>query len=275
MHTAGSDSLSGTTWPVVTAPPHWRVVEFISDLHLQACEPATFQVWQRYMASTQADAIFILGDLFEVWVGDDVMTAVDHPPPDFETRCQHTLASTSARLGLFFMHGNRDFLLGQTFAQSCAMTLLPDPSVLLFDQQRWLLSHGDALCLDDTDYQQFRAQVRTASWRKNFLEKPLAQRQALARGLREQSESRKASGVPYADVDSAAALAWLETAQATTLIHGHTHRAADHLLSGPAMLPRHRRVLSDWDAEANPPRLQVLRLRAGHAPARITLPSSL
>jgi UDP-2,3-diacylglucosamine hydrolase len=129
--------------------------------------------------------------------------------------------------------------------------------------------------LDDTDYQQFRAQVRTASWRKNFLEKPLAQRQALARGLREQSESRKASGVPYADVDSAAALAWLETAQATTLIHGHTHRAADHLLSGPAMLPRHRRVLSDWDAEANPPRLQVLRLRAGHAPARITLPSSL
>jgi UDP-2,3-diacylglucosamine hydrolase len=256
---------------VVNAPAHWRVIDFISDTHLQASQTQTWLAWQHYMASTEADAVFILGDLFEVWVGDDVITARSGQAPGFEARCQQVLADASQRLSLFFMHGNRDFLLGETFAAACNMTLLPDPTVLVFDAQRWLLSHGDELCLADTDYQQFRTLVRSASWRASFLAKPLAQRQAVARGLRDQSESRKASGATYADVDTPAALAWLTAAQASTLIHGHTHHPADHLLNLADENPIHRRVLSDWDAAATPPRLEVLRLSAGRHPQRIRL----
>jgi UDP-2,3-diacylglucosamine hydrolase len=255
----------------VNAPAHWRVIDFISDLHLQASQPATYLAWQHYMANTPADAVFILGDLFEVWVGDDVANALPGQPQTFEARCQQILADASTRLSLFFMHGNRDFLLGETFAAACNMTLLPDPSVLAFDAQRWLLSHGDALCLDDTDYQQFRSTVRSKAWREDFLAKPLAERQAIARGLREQSESRKTSGASYADVDTAMALQWLGSAQASTLIHGHTHRPADHLLNPVEQNPIYRRVLSDWDAEARQPRLEILRLSTGQRPKRVSL----
>lgn len=241
-------------WPVLQAPATWRRVDFISDLHLQSSEPATFEVWQDYMQTTRADAVFILGDLFEVWVGDDALTP--DPSACFEARCAQVLHAASQRLALFFLHGNRDFLLGSAFAQACGMTLLDDPTPLAFAGQRWLLSHGDALCLDDTDYQPFRAQVRSTPWQQAFLAKPLVERQAIARALRTQSETRKLSGMPYADVDNAAACNWLDAAQADTLIHGHTHHPADHALQQG----RRRLVLSDWDAAATPPRAEVLRL---------------
>jgi len=251
------------------APAGWRSIDFISDLHLQASDQATFAAWKQYLVSTPADALFILGDLFEVWVGDDVATVPPGDAPGFEAQCQQALAEASQRMAVFFMHGNRDFLLGETFASACGLTLLPDPTVLVFDDQRWLLSHGDALCLGDTDYQQFRSTVRTDAWRDSFLAKPLAERQTMARGLRAQSESHKASGAAYADVDTAAALQWLEAAQASTLIHGHTHKPADHLLNPAAEPPKQRLVLSDWDASADPPRLEVLRLSRSAAPARV------
>lgn len=257
------------------APAHWQRIDFISDLHLQASEPDTLAAWQRYMARTRADALFILGDLFEVWVGDDSTTATGGAA-GFELQCQQTLAAASQRLALYFIHGNRDFLLGARFASTCGMTLLPDPEVLEFDEQRWLLSHGDALCLGDTDYQQFRALVRSVGWQQNFLGKPLAERQAIARDLRLQSQARKNSGASYADVDSAMARQWLLQARANTLIHGHTHRPADHRLTpeGDAAVPTLRRlVLSDWEANSTPPRLQVLRLAAGQAPQRLALGS--
>jgi len=264
--------------PALKAKPNWHSVDFISDLHLQASEPETFAAWQRYLEQTPADAVFILGDLFEVWVGDDAATAQDGAN-DFAQRCQHILQAAAQRLDLYFMHGNRDFLLGPAFATACGMTLLPDPSVLEFDQQRWLLSHGDALCLDDTDYQQFRTMVRSSGWQSRFLAKPLPERQDLARALRDQSEARKASGASYADVDNAAAAQWLAQANASTLIHGHTHRPGDHDLFTPAdarnAAKRRRLVLSDWDAKARPARLQVLRLRAAEAPQRLTLASGL
>jgi UDP-2,3-diacylglucosamine hydrolase len=231
----------------------WRAIDFISDLHLQPGEPGTFEAWQRYMASTPADALFILGDLFEVWVGDDAAAV-----PGFAAECGEVLRATAARIAVFFMPGNRDFLIGKRFLESCRTTLLPDPSVLHFDGRRWLLTHGDALCLADTEYMGFREQVRNAAWQQEFLAKPLEQRQAIARALRRQSEDRKHSGVQYADVDGDAALAWLRAAGAQALVHGHTHRPADHLL-GPRGW---RAVLSDWDAGAEPPRLQVLRLTA-------------
>lgn len=254
---------------VLAAPSHWRSIDFIADLHLQASELATFEAWQQYLCSSSADALFILGDLFEVWVGDDVASVPPGQTPGFEAQCQQLLAAASQRMPLFFIHGNRDFLLGEAFASACRMTLLSDPTVLVFGDQRWLLSHGDALCLDDTDYQQFRATVRTPGWMDDFLAKPLTERQTIARGLRTQSESRKHSGATYADVDTPAALQWLEATQAHTLIHGHTHRPADHLLTPNGQAPKRRLVLSDWDAGATPARLEVLRLTRGKAPERL------
>jgi UDP-2,3-diacylglucosamine hydrolase len=237
------------------APPTWGTLDFISDLHLHASEPDTFEVWRRYMAETPADAIFILGDLFEAWVGDDMAQE-----PGFAADCAAVLQAGAAHATIFFMHGNRDFLVGDGFLRACRATLLEDPTVLGFGGRRWLLTHGDSLCLADTDYMRFRAQVRDAEWQRAFLAKPLTQRQAIGRELREQSEARKRSGVEYADVDAAAADAWLEAADAQTLIHGHTHRPADHVLAQD----RGRTVLSDWDAKSDPVRQQVLRLtRAG------------
>lgn len=255
----------------VCAAPHWRTLDFISDLHLQASMPATFTAWRAFMTQTPADALFILGDLFEVWVGDDLAEFGTDTEADFARQCQTILHATAQRTAVYFLHGNRDFLLGPDFANRCGMTLLADPCVLEFDQQRWLLSHGDALCVDDVDYQRFRGDVRSPLWQQSFLAKPLAQRQAIAHGLRAQSESRKASGARYADVDTALARQWLNQAQASTLIHGHTHRPGEHPLN-PGETPSQRRmVLSDWDADAQPARLEVLRLRTGRAPQRLGL----
>lgn len=237
------------------APNHWRTVVCISDLHLQASEPATFAAWQRSMASCTADAIFILGDLFEVWVGDDALQA---DPAGFDAACVQVLFEAARQRPVFFMHGNRDFLVGRACLDACGVTFLPDPTVLQFAGQRWLLSHGDALCLDDVDYLQFRAVVRSPQWQQDFLAKPLAERQHIARGIRSQSESRKRSGAVYADVDANAAVAWLLAAQASTLVHGHTHRPARHDLGQGLQ----RWVMTDWDASAQPARGEWLRLSA-------------
>lgn len=245
------------------APATWTTADFISDLHLQAGEAATFEAWRHYMRTTPADAVFILGDLFEIWAGDDAALE-----PGFANDCAGVLSATAARLPVFFMHGNRDFLVGASFARSCRITLLDDPTVLGFLGERWLLTHGDSLCLRDTEYLAFRAQVRRKSWQRQFLDQPLARRNAIANSLREQSEARKRSGIANTDVDvdEDAARAWLEAADAKVMIHGHTHRPADHALGGG----RRRLVLSDWDAAASPPRLQVLRLEAC-GPRRIAL----
>lgn len=238
------------------APAHWRVVDFISDLHLQVAEPLTVQAWRDYLAHTRADAVFMLGDLFEVWVGDDGLDGEDEEAR-FERSCIEALQTAGAQRALYFLHGNRDFLLGSEAARRAACTLLDDPTVLTFAGRRWLLSHGDALCLDDHEYLAFRAQVRTPAWQQAFLAQPLTQRRQIARGLRQQSEERKRSGIGYADVDAPLARQWLQQAQATELIHGHTHKPADHELGAGLR----RRVLSDWDMEARIPRAEVLRLQ--------------
>lgn len=261
---SGTALLSVTQpWPVLQAATHWRDLDFISDLHLQSGEPATFLAWRDYMQTTRADAVFILGDLFEVWVGDDVADSVAFDPGEntgFEVRCAHVLKAASQRLAIFFLHGNRDFLLGPAFAKLCGMTLLDDPTVLDFAGHRWVLSHGDALCLDDIEYMQFRSLVRSLPWQHDFLAQPLVRRQAVAHALRSQSEARKRSGVIYPDLDEPTACDWLQTAQADTLIHGHTHKPADHSL--PQGL--RRITLSDWDANAMPPRAEVMRLSMEH-----------
>ena len=252
----------------LAAAPAWRTVDFISDLHLTAGEPANFAVFQHYLDTTPADAVFILGDLFEVWVGDDAVDG-SQLEASFEGRCAGDLRRAAKRLALLFMHGNRDFLVGPAFIALCNASLLDDPTVLRFAGQRWLLSHGDALCLDDTDYMQFRQQVRGAAWQQSFLARPLAERQAIARDMRQQSEARKRSGIDYGDVDAAAARQWLEAANARTLIHGHTHKPAEHDLGEGYS----RVVLSDWDAQASRPRADVLRLDAGGLRRVALLPS--
>ena len=240
------------------APVAWGTVDFISDLHLSADEPATFAAWQLYLQSGPADAVFMLGDLFEVWVGDDAASSETAGARSFEAQCAQTMRLASQRQALFFMHGNRDFLVGQALMERCGATLLDDPTVLHFAGRRWLLSHGDALCLADTDYLQFRQQVRSAAWQKAFLAQPLAERKAIAQGLRAQSETRKKSGPMDADVDAEAARNWLRAAGADALIHGHTHRPGEHDL-GEGL---RRVVLSDWDTAAKPARAEVLRLTA-------------
>lgn len=251
-------------------PAGWRTLDFISDLHLQASEPDTVQALQRYLAATNADGVFILGDLFEVWVGDDAL----QEPGSFEAACAAMLREAASRRPLFFMQGNRDFLTGAEFDAQCGTCTLADPTVLDCGSQRLLLSHGDALCLDDTDYQRFRAMARSQAWQTAFLAQPLESRRAQARGIRQESESRKiathqgrAAMPAYADLDADAARCWLQAAQAATLIHGHTHRPAEHAL-GDGM---RRVVLSDWDLSAQEPRAEVLRWQRGQDLRRLPL----
>lgn len=246
------------------APAHWQAVDCISDLHLQAGDRATFDAWCNWLArpvAKRADALVILGDLFEVWVGDDALQG-EGPDAVFWRACAQALLDHSLDTPIWFMAGNRDFLLGPAALQACGMQALADPTVLELGGQRWLLSHGDQLCLADIDYQRFRAQVRSASWQRDFLAQPLAQREATARDLRQQSETRKQATRHdpslWADVDADAARAWLQAAGATTLIHGHTHRPAEHDLGHGLR----RVVLSDWDLTAPAPRAEALRITA-------------
>lgn len=238
----------------LVAPPHWRAVDFIADLHLQDSEPATAAAWRAYLAHAPCDALFILGDLFEVWIGDDAAV-----PGSFEADCAAALAAAAQRLDIHFMPGNRDFLIGPGFLAQAGLSALADPTLLRFAGRRTLLSHGDALCLDDHAYMRFRSEVRTPGWQAQFLARPLDERRAIARGIRTHSESRKQSDAVYADADPALTAHWLAAADASVLVHGHTHRPADHRLPGG---PYERRVLSDWDATASPPRAEVLRLDA-------------
>lgn len=241
------------TFAELQAPPAWRAADFISDLHLQASQPGTFDAWRGYMRACDASALFILGDLFEVWVGDDVLNE-----PGFAADCAAVLQATARRLPVFLMHGNRDFLMGDGLLRSCGATLIDDPTVLTFAGQRVLLTHGDALCISDSAYMNFRTQVRAGDWQRSFLGKPLAERQAIGREMRARSEATKRSGdtLAYGQVDDALASTWLEAADAGLMIHGHTHQPREHALGAG----RRRIVLTDWDLEAAQPRREVLRL---------------
>ena len=238
------------------APDDWTAIDFISDLHLSSETPRTFEVWADYMRGTPASAVIILGDLFEVWVGDDARHS------GFEARCVDVLAEAAARRTVAFACGNRDFLVGGEMLRDCGIRALSDPSVLVAFGERLLLSHGDALCLDDHEYQQFRAMVRSPAWQRDFLARPLEERQRMARAMRDHSEGRKRTMTPaeWVDIDKATAVRWMHEAHTPTLIHGHTHRPAHEVLAPGFM----REVLSDWDCDgAGPPRAEVLRLKGG------------
>lgn len=245
------------TPPVLAAPESWQTLAFLSDVHLHPSDTSTCQAWQAALQSGDWDALFILGDLFEVWVGDDVLDDPDQGA--FWQTCARSLRAASNRAPVFFLPGNRDFLVGPRLLAAAGMTLLADPTVLQWGEQRWVLSHGDALCLSDAPYQAFRAEVRGANWQTQFLAQTLDVRLAMARRMRDASEQRKASALAWSDVDALAANQLLEDCHASMLMHGHTHMPATHALSEGRL----RHVLTDWDATGNPPRGDVLRIQKG------------
>ena len=241
-------------FPLLQADPAWRRIDLLSDVHLHADLPRTFAAWRDHLLGTPADAVLMLGDLFEVWVGDDARHG------GFEGSCLAVLREASRRRWLGFLPGNRDFLVGDAMLADAGVQRLADPTVLQAFGARWLLTHGDALCLADTAYQRFRAQVRGPAWQAHFLAQPLDERQRQARAMRDASQQHQAAMPPeqWSDVDDTAAADWLAQADAPAMIHGHTHRPAAHTLPGG----RHRHVLGDWDFDSTPPRARALRLSA-------------
>lgn len=245
-------TLSTAAWQADAA---WRAVDFISDLHLWEQGKRTFQAFRSWLGRSDADALFILGDLFEAWIGDDTRNQ------PFIADCVEALANFGLGRPLYFLCGNRDFLIGPEMLAACRMQALSEPTRLDAFGQRLLLSHGDALCLDDTDYLRFRAMVRDPAWQASFLARSVAERAAIARHIRSDSQSRKdASPDPalWADVDAVEARHWLQRSGAQTLVHGHTHRPGEHDLGDGLR----RIVLSDWDLDSPQPRGEVLRLDA-------------
>ena len=215
---------------------------FVSDLHLDTAFPDAGDQFCEFLrtAARHAEALYILGDLFEVWIGDDV------DDPEY-ARIQAALANlTRAGTACFLMHGNRDFLLGERFAARAGCQLLPDPLVIALHGEPVLVTHGDLLCTDDRSYQQLRAVVRNANWQRRFLRLPAASRRTLATAARAGSQQHMQRLQPQImDVRQDAVDAAMLACGVQTLIHGHTHRPAIHefsLLGQPAR----RIVLGAW-----------------------------
>ncbi|GGA69757.1 UDP-2,3-diacylglucosamine hydrolase [Arenimonas soli] len=215
---------------------------FVSDLHLDVARPATTRAFLDLLEgdARRAEALYILGDLFEAWVGDD------DPGEPGASVCAALKALSESGVPVFLMRGNRDFLYGQRMAERCGATLLPDPCVVDLHGLPTLLMHGDLLCLDDTAYQAFRRQVRDPAWQQGFLAQPLAARQAFAAQARAASrEHQQGASESIMDVTPAAVAETMARHGVSRLIHGHTHRPAMHTLyvdERPAL----RVVLGDW-----------------------------
>ena len=217
------------------------MILFISDLHLSPRSPGATALFLRFLAgpARQAQALYILGDLFEVWVGDDIDDA-------YHNRIIAALRSASeAGLQIHVMHGNRDFALGEQFAAAAGVRLLPDPYDLTLPEWSFVLSHGDALCLDDQAYQAYRAKVRDPEWQRRMRAKPRWMRALLGRYIRWRSARRKLREQRYADLQAAATEDFLRDHAYATMIHGHTHQPAthDHFVDG---IHVERWVLGDW-----------------------------
>lgn len=211
---------------------------FISDLHLQQQRPDITRALRYFLENiaTGADELYLLGDIFEAWIGDDYADPVlaDISPALMELRNTGT--------AIFFMHGNRDFLLQSKGAQKLGSELLEAPHSLKLEQGTAVLLHGDELCLEDTEYQAFRAQVRNPDWQAAFLGKPVEQRLAIARQLRETSRAVGAmKSEEIMDVTPAAVSRLFDESGADLIIHGHTHRPKRHTYPGGERI-----VLGDW-----------------------------
>jgi UDP-2,3-diacylglucosamine hydrolase len=216
---------------------------FISDLHLTPERPESTETALRFLrdTATKAERLYILGDLFDYWVGDE---ALAEKTPVQVAKALHELGSAGTQV--FFMHGNRDFLIGPRFAEAAGLRLLPDPSIVTLYDRPTLLMHGDTLCTDDVDYLRFRETVRDPAWQAAFLAKPVAERTRYAESVRSESEHAKATkSMVIMDVSPVAVEAVLRQNDYPRLIHGHTHRPARHEhIVDDRVCERH--VLADW-----------------------------
>lgn len=221
---------------------------FISDLHLTPERPEILQLFHAFaegLDPTEVEGLYILGDLFEAWVGDD------EDDPVLRGIVQALRALVERGIPVHFMRGNRDFLAGRGFAEASGCHLLEDPACIELHGRAVLLSHGDTLCTDDVAYQRFRAQVRDPAWQRALLARPLAERRRLAAQLREESERSTAGKRPeLMDVNPAAVEAAFRTHGVDLLIHGHTHRPAIHALTVDGRRCW-RIVLGDWYAQGS------------------------
>ena len=224
---------------------------FVSDLHLHEKLPLTTQAFLSFLQIQvkQTEKLYLLGDIFESWVGDDEMNSPYHRPLIAALR-----AVSDSGVALFWMAGNRDFLVGERFATATGLTLLPDPFIITLAEQRVILTHGDAQCTDDRAYMAFRAQVRQPQWQQQFLSLPLEQRQQIAASLRQESRTAQHNAAPeILDVNPDTVQLLFDTSQARIMIQGHTHRpACHHYLQNDQNLTRY--VLPDWELEAAIPR---------------------
>ena len=212
---------------------------FISDLHIDETRPAVLAGLRRLVDAEApcVDALYILGDLVEVWVGDD-----DDGP--VATSIRETLTAASRHCAVYVMHGNRDFLIGAEFAKQTGATLIDDPSVVDIDSRRVLLAHGDAYCTADVEYQRLRTLFRSSTWKSEVLSSTLEERRALAASLRAKSiaeNENKAANIM--DVTPSSILQAMDDADASLMVHGHTHRPGIHDLGDG----RRRIVLGDWN----------------------------
>ena len=233
----------------------------IADLHLEAARPEIGEQFLAFLAgpARDADALYILGDLFEAWLGDD------DPNPYYAGMKQAIRALSDSGVPVYFMHGNRDFMIGEGFAEECGLTLLPDPCPVELHGEKLLLSHGDYLCTDDVEYQQVRAMTRNPEWQAMMMAKSIEERIAFAREAREQSMARHESmREEIADVNEDAVEQAFREHGVDILLHGHTHRPAVHPFHVDER-PVHRIVLGDWyeqgsmvEWDADGPRLEEL-----------------
>ena len=223
---------------------------FISDLHLDESRPKTTRLFKTFIKqiikeNVNGTEIYILGDLFESWIGDDY----DNPFHD-EIKLLLTSMSNSG-IKVFFLFGNRDFLIGETFLSETGIELLDDPALLTINEKRVLITHGDQMCLDDKDYQNFRAIVRNSEWQKDFLSFPISTRLKIAGEAKDASKQSKQQKVfEIMDVNDKAVEAIFNEHQIDLMIHGHTHRPMKHeiILDGKTY---YRYVLGDWTEDSS------------------------
>ena len=220
---------------------------FISDLHLAPERPDIIRLFIEFLDSQAANAesLYILGDLVEYWLGDDDQAE------GLNAVFARMKQLADKGLKIYLMHGNRDFLMGEALALRAGCKLIKDPSVVTFDNTPVLLMHGDTLCTDDLRYQQLRTMLRDPAWQKDFLSKPLAERQQMARALRQQSrEETSSKDEAIMDVNGDAVAQAFSTHKVQLMIHGHTHRPAIHQLSANGEAAQ-RIVLGDWYSQGS------------------------